>query len=138
MEQQKLEKQLNEYVRLYADSQADNEKLRLDARRLEAAVESEKAQVENRLGKELKRVRAALQLAEEQNTEVCALSGLPSLGMHGGMSYTFLQFMTAILSMPSFLFEHPVDGRKLSVERIFLAATSAAAATRYSSLDFNF
>jgi hypothetical protein len=41
-EQQKLEKQLNEYVRLYADSQAENEKLRLDVRRLEQTIETEK------------------------------------------------------------------------------------------------
>ncbi len=40
--QQKLERQLNEYIRLYADSQAENEKLKLDVRRHQNFVETEK------------------------------------------------------------------------------------------------
>ena len=65
-----LDHKLNGYIRLYADAQSEAEKLRLDVRRLEQALETEKAMVENRLGKEVRRVKAALADAEEANAEL--------------------------------------------------------------------
>jgi chromosome segregation ATPase len=67
-----LENKLNGYVRLYADTQSENEKLKLDVKRLEAALETEKAMLENRMGKEMRRLKTALQESEENNAALVA------------------------------------------------------------------